>query len=139
MAEGTPTEIRHDWSQIVTPFVPRLADLIEDTSQRAASEFEIYLLDRLYGKTTDCWLDNFEFFAAEYLTELVGAVSAFGKDVKLRFLSDEDRRTAAVAGFPIVKEGAKGILELLSQLDREYVGGWKTSGPASVYGKLFPV
>lgn len=137
VGECMSTDNRHDWSQIVSPFVNRLPHLIEVASHRPASDFETYLLDRLYGRTNKCWLDNLDFFAAEYFTELVGSVATFGRNVNLRLLTDEERYAAGVAGFPIVKEGAKGIVAFLSQLEREYVNDGRMCGPSSVYGKLY--
>ena len=84
-------------------------------------------------------MDGLEFYAAIHVTELIGAIVAFGKWAPLDKLSEDDKHLAGDAGFAIVAAGAAGTDGFMSTMKRVHVPkkAGSADGPQAVYGKLY--
>lgn len=130
---------RQNWS--VASLEPKLHELIDGATRRSPSHFEAYLLDRLKGRQTNCWLDNLDFFAAEQAAQLFGTFSLFGNGSPPRDLSDADFYAAGNAGFEIFRGGAHGLGAFLDRVQKEFSRSKtfqrdRTLGPSTIYGRL---
>jgi hypothetical protein len=136
MPQNDQIELRHDWSQLVTPILPQIKALTDGATHRPPSKLERYLIDRLEGDVAECWLDSMEFHAAEHLAHLFGSVALYGDKVALN-LSDDEKYAAGDVGFQIIEDGPKGIPEFLNRLQSKFVRRDRTAGAASVYGRIY--
>jgi hypothetical protein len=138
VARDMPVHETHDWAANVAPAVARLKSLVDAATPRRPSGLERYLLDRFGGQSAGIWLDTFPFYAASHMTEIVGAVAAFGKEVNLDDLSDDQKHEAGRAGFELAKDGPAGIKSLMDDLHRRHVARQAAAdGPQAVFGKLY--
>ncbi|MFK4724621.1 hypothetical protein ABIE89_005721 [Bradyrhizobium niftali] len=129
----------HDFTRNIASALPDIDRLIGEAGLRTASNLEVYLLDRLQGRRNNPWLDSLPFFAAATTTELVGAVIAFGKSVNLDALNENDRYRAGAEGFDILKAGADGIKQFMTELKsghRPRKAG-SADGLRATYGRFY--
>ncbi|MDA9509431.1 hypothetical protein XI09_33305 [Bradyrhizobium sp. CCBAU 11386] len=100
---------------------------------------EGYLLDRLQGLAKSSWLDEFPFFAAVHVTELIGAVAAFGTRVNFDILNEDQRYEARHAGAKLAHPSPDELLKLMDNLMKEHLSKdtGSTKSPAAIFGKLY--
>jgi TniQ len=129
----------HDFVRNVAVAIPHINRLAAEARRRPASGLELYLLERLKGRSTHAWLAKLPFFAASWTVQIVGAVAGFGKRINMDPLKDDDWYEAGDTGFEILKNGAAGLKDFMSALKREHVPKKRGSadGPQAVFGKLY--
>ena len=139
VARGAPVHDTHDWTTSVTPIVPQLQQLQDSATHRPVSALELHLLDRLAGRPTASWLNEFPFFAAAHVSELIGAVAIFGKRVALDTLSEDSRYQAGHVGATIANTGPDGLTEFMETMIKQHVPkkGPPGDGPNATFGKLY--
>lgn len=135
---GVPKATIQDFATIVAPFYQGGRIVTPDTRRRSVSTFEAYLLDRLEGRPTECWLDGIPFHAAARTCEMIGAVSVFGRKLRLKMLTNDDWARAGKEGFGIASGGPASIDQWLGELIRSFEGDRATPlGPQAWFGELF--
>ncbi|TXN83152.1 TniQ family protein [Methylobacterium sp. WL8] len=135
---GIPKAIIQDFTTIVAPFYQGGRIVMPDTRRRSVSTFEAYLLDRLEGRPTECWLDGIPFHAVARTCEMMGAVSAFGRKLSLKMLTNNDWAPAGKEGFDIASGGPASIDQWLGDLIHGYEGDRATPvGPQAWFGDLY--
>jgi hypothetical protein len=132
---------KRNWSDIADATVRNLPALAAAAVPMSPTDFEVYLINRLYEAPTESWLDRLEFFAAEHTVRMFGAAANPTLKVRLNDLSDSELREVGQAGFEIVNGGAESISRFLLDLQRSYrrrkarrVG---VVTPPMVYGRLY--
>lgn len=136
-----PNSDRHDWTASMASIVPRLPELGSSATYRPLSALEHYLLHRLAGGPPTSWLDQFPFFAAAHVAELIGAVATAGKRITLDTLTEDARYGAGDAGARVANEGPEALIKLMAKLMQEHVPKrpGTASGPQAIFGKLYTV
>lgn len=141
VARDVPVHDTHDWTANVAPVVPSLHEIAESAAARAPSALERYLLKRLEGRPTQSWLDEFPFFAAAHVAELIGAVATSGKRINLDTLSEDARYEAGHAGAQIAETGPSAFTDFMAKMMEEHVPKkvGSADGPQAILGKLYMV
>ncbi len=103
-------------------FVPEtrceLDELAAGQPHQEVSPLQIYVLDRLVGKSTSAWLDGMPLGLATSVTEKLGAILTFGAAVPQKKLSASQWNAAAAAGWQFTSRGPDGVREALSIMQR---------------------
>lgn len=127
---------RYDYALRLDGIQSLLPELMANQSQRSASNFELYVIDRLYGLATGThWLDDLA------LNELFGVCANLGQKALAREdgflkLNDAEQHAAYSAGFDIISRGREGLRDFFNQLiqTRELK---VPLGPASLLGRTY--
>lgn len=112
-------------------------DLLERATRRAASGLEIYLRDRLRGRSAS-WLDGLELHAAALFCEMLGITEMLGRNPRLSSVTEEQWYKGGGLGFEIANGGEAGIRAFLETLRRTFP--YDRTGqvkPNAVYGTLY--
>ena len=127
----------HDFAHNSAALIDALRATHIACEPRRPSSLEAYLMDRLRGMQRGHWLDGLPWHAAIETCRVIGAVSAYGRAVRLRDLDEGSWHVAGDIGFAVVHDGADGYRELLGHLDATYARSRRSSeGPKAVYGSL---
>jgi hypothetical protein len=135
--------VRRNWSDIADSIVRNLPVLAATAVPRSPSNFEIYLINRLYDAPTQSWLDRLEFFAAEHSARIFGVVANPNLKTPIYDLSDLELRGVGQAGFEAVNGGAESISLFLLDLQRNIKRGKaklraaRGVTPAMAYGRMY--
>ncbi|WP_441280407.1 TniQ family protein [Tardiphaga sp. 862_B3_N1_1] len=134
--------IKRNWSEIADTTVRNLPALAEAAVPMSPTDFEVYLIKRLYEAPTESWLDRLEFFAAEHTARVFGVAANPDIKASLDELSDHELREVGQAGFEIVNGGADSISRFLLDLQRNYRRDAtkrraRDVTPAMVYGRIY--
>lgn len=54
ITQNDEMQLRHDWSQLVTPILPQIKSLTDGATRRPPSKLERYLINRLEGDAAEC-------------------------------------------------------------------------------------
>lgn len=136
MANEMNQEVRHDWTYLISPMLPDLPALTDRAVRRPPSKLETYLVNRLRGINSECWLNGLSFFAAEQTAQLFGSAILYG-NTAIRDLSDDHKYAAGDVGFEVVKDGPSGISNFLSKIDAGFIRKGAIASPQSVYGRIY--
>lgn len=138
VAERLGQRDRQNWS--VRKLENELSSLIDGAVRRSPSTYEVYLLDRLNGEPTDCWLDNLDFFAAEQAAQLFGTFAVCRDNTPPQRLGDAEVHAAGEAAFEIFKADGAGITAFLDRVQREFSHKVnkrdRTLGAPTIYGRI---
>jgi len=128
-----------DFTQLVRPAIPHLADLTATAVRRPFSAYEAYLLNRIeHGPEGSSWLDSLEFYVAAKVCEIFGAVALFGRTPDLKSFTDHQWAAAGAAGFEIAKDGEAGVRRFLSTLQRGAgIDLHGLTGPKALFGRIY--
>jgi TniQ len=139
VARDVPVHETHDWTANVSPFINDLESLADSVPLRNPSSLERYLLDRFGGQSAGLWLDDFPVYAAAHIAEVVGAVVAFGKNVNLDNLTEDQEYESGHAGFELLEAGPAGIETLMAELHHGHHArrAAAADGPQAFFGKLY--
>lgn len=139
VGSSTNHHVFHDFTRNIASALPNMDRLVGGAQRQPPSSLEAYLLGRLQGRADHPWLDSLPFFAAATTTELVGAVTLFGKQVNLDTLGDDERYRSGTAGYDIVKAGAEGIEQFMTNLKREHRPrkSGSADGLRATYGRFY--
>ncbi|TDT92481.1 TniQ protein [Azorhizobium sp. AG788] len=124
----------HDFALLARPHLRRFDDMTRGASERAPSSLERYLLRRLEGEATACWLDELPFYVAARSCEVIGAVIGHGPDYRNGEMTDALWHRAGGEGFDILSRGKDGVHDLLTGLQEAFPG--ERIGLRSMYGRL---
>jgi hypothetical protein len=115
--KGGDYRLRHDFANIVTPKMDRLATLAAQATSREATELQNYVIGRLYGPRVEVpLLDQMDLHVAIRTCEMLGTAACFGRDTHFEELDAGGRRKARIRGFEIASRGKEGIRELLHEM-----------------------
>jgi len=89
---------------------------LPEVNQRATSEFERYVINRLQGLQQQPFMDAMPLQSAARLCETLGYVLEFGPNAKLADASDRDMWRAGQAGFAAMVPGKQGLINVLHDL-----------------------
>lgn len=141
LVKTMPVHDRQDWTTNAVPFIPQLEKLAKGATRRPPSALEVYMIDRLAGRSPESWLNEFPLYAALHVAELVGAIAKYGIRITLDSMSEEVRHEAGDMGTRIAAKGELGFLDLLMDLKKQYLQ--KRTGLSEsaqgVFGKLYTV
>ena len=101
---------------------------------REVSPLQSYAVARLEGYPGPAWLDGQDIDQAVRATEMLGALEAFGPELKASELTEDMWDTAGRAGWPIVSQGEHAIREFL--LARIAAFGGERAAPRAAFGML---
>ncbi|WP_102227004.1 TniQ family protein [Acidimangrovimonas sediminis] len=101
---------------------------------RAVSPLQAYTMERLDAQSGPAWLDGQDIDQAVRATEMLGALEAFGPELKASEMTEDMWDAAGRAGWPIVSQGASAIREYL--MARSSVSKRKRAAPRAAFGML---
>jgi TniQ len=128
----------HDFYAYLNPNLEWLGELSKTSLSRRASDFELYLIDRLAnGARAAIWFDTLPFYAAAKACEIIGGVASNGPRFRSQKSTDLDRREHESLGFEIARSGEPGIRSFLTELQRTFRPGTGPWGFAAVFGRLY--
>ncbi|MGP3725819.1 TniQ family protein [Cereibacter sphaeroides] len=104
---------------------------------RQCSPLQVYLEERLQGRSAVPWLDGQTIEQACRASEMLGLVLQFGSRPRFRTLTDDDRDLAGRVGFAHTSRGEAGIAEALDPLVERSLASTRARRPSQVYGVLF--
>lgn len=110
------------------------SELAAPDLRRAVSPLQAYAMERLNAEPGPEWLDAQDIDQAVRATEMIGALEAFGPDLKASELTEDMWDAAGRAGWPIVSQGAPAIREYL--LGRIAVSSGERTTPRAAFGML---
>lgn len=89
-----------DFATIISPYLPRLDDLVESATARPATALELYLINRLeHRRAGKHWLDTFDIHVAAKLVEVIGSVALYGSQAKTKHFDGQQWSQCGAAGF----------------------------------------
>lgn len=129
----------HDFAQLIRPLLPDLGAMADRATRRSSSGLELYVLDRLAGKTGSApWLDGLPLHVGVAVCEAIGMVDCFGREVLANKLSESECAEAGKSGFRIASCGEAGIWDFMDELLRTYpYSRSATEGPQAVLGRFY--
>jgi hypothetical protein len=127
-----------DFSQMVQPCLPNLADIGKQSLVQHPSRLEQYLVDRLAAKANAAsWLAELPFYAAATVCEVLGATETRGIRFQTRTFEESDWHDVGAAGFEIANSGEQGIRSLLTRLQVRFPFSKKAWGPQAFFGRMY--
>ncbi len=119
LAQASPST-HHDFALLVTPFLLNLEIHIEAAPRRGTA-LETYIVARLGGISGQAaWLDELPLHVAITMSETIGIVDCFGRDVQTKRLTNDDWAIAAERGFDIARRGIPAFEAFMDELLRTY-------------------
>ncbi|ABG33484.1 TniQ family protein [Roseobacter denitrificans] len=114
-----------------------LAQLIDGQTTRPVSELQDYVINRLDGAVGPAWLDSQSIEQAQWATEMLGAVVAFGTGVSLDTLNEDDWHEAGRAGYAYTSKGEAVVQQALEQIFASFEYTAARPGPQKIFGPLY--
>lgn len=102
-----------------------------------SSDLEHYIVDRINGATGPEWLDGQPMDLAAKACEMLGVVFAYGSDVNLNKVTNEQWSQAGHMGFGFASRGEEGIREGLAVVYDRHVARGQSGGPQKAFGRLY--
>jgi hypothetical protein len=128
----------HDFAANVAGAVRRLRLILSTAETSMPTKLETYVLDRLAGKSGPPFLDQLPLYAAIRSSEMIGAVSVFGRTANLKRLTDVEWGLAGADGFAILAGGRPTIDGFLSDLQATYPYSRSSNdGPQALFGRFY--
>lgn len=122
--------------------VPRMAEIASaiasgalDQKTREPNEFDLWIANRIAGRSSDIWLDQFSLYPAAHFCELFGRALWTVEIPKSQKFAPEEAHLAFWLGFEFAKDGESGVRLGLSSL-QEFEGA-PTDGPKKKFGDLY--
>lgn len=101
-------------------------------------KFEKFATDRLLGRSTETsWLTDFQLHVVARVSEIIGAMSMFGRKVSLDDLDRVNRASARERGYGVLLGGQDVFVEYLKSMQQIV---WDNGGPFGgprMYGRLY--
>lgn len=129
----------HDFAAQVAPILPQLSQRAEGVGSRMPTPFETYALARFHEDTQHSrnWLDQFSIDGAGKICLVFGAMEAFGANVAISSLADDDRLHCQRRGFDVTSGGEGDIRQLLSELHKRRGVLKRSVGPMTHFSRLY--
>ncbi|OOY07755.1 TniQ family protein [Thioclava sp. F36-7] len=126
---------RYDVASRMVEIAPAIASGELDHETREPTKFDIWVADRVAGRSTGIWLDQFSLYPAAHFCELFGRALWTVRIPKSQKFAPEEAHLAFWLGFKFAKDGESGVRLGLSSL-QEFEGG-PTDGPKKKFGDLY--
>lgn len=125
-------------------FLPELGpkqvdlDMMASVAQhQQPSNLEHYIVDRINGAAGPEWLDGQQMDLAAKACEMLGVVFAYGSDVNLNKVTNEQCSQAGHIGFGFASRAEEGIREGLAAVYDRHVARGQSGGPQKAFGRLY--
>ncbi len=129
----------HDFAALLAPHLPHLCQRQTDVGSRVPTSFETYAFARFHedARPSQNWLDQFSLDGTGKICLVFGAMEAFGANVALASLSDDDRLHCQYRGFEVTSGGESDIRQLLSELHKRRGVLKRSVGPMTHFARLY--
>jgi hypothetical protein len=130
---------KYDFARLVQGHIATIIRDAEATPPRRPSRLELYVDDRLCGRSTGApWLDRLDLHAACATTEILGLLLTFGPLAKPRSLPIDVLHEAGDLGYTIAHGGEPAIREALAEVQRRHERTRSgLDGPSGVFGYFY--
>lgn len=125
---------RHDFASRVGLIFDRIMTRDMDGESIKISGFDRWVDERLQGRKTAIWLDQFDFHAAATFCELLGRSALLGQVSRTQAASHQLAGNAAAIGFEGAKGGEASIRIWLTEIQQR--GGSPNDGANARFGAL---